>query len=123
MYELKGNSEIVKYKKLNRDIIQSVLLEIGIFPNLKGFEHITDTILLIDSGKTKITDIYSIIAKENGLVSTAIERSIKTAFNRCDKDSKEYEKYIGKAKYQSEKLFTLHYNIQKEYCKCIKDKE
>ena len=103
---------------LKRERIEKALLELGIFPNLKGFTYVTDMIMIIDSGKTdKKMEMYKMICKEHKIANvTTIVRAIRTAFEHADyyKDTQEYKKYIGKSVTTTEKMYTIHNVLTRE---------
>lgn len=104
-----------------RKKVGDALLQLGITPDLKGFNYIIDMVEMIDKGElSKVTAGYAIIAKKYGNTASGIERGIRHAITKIDTKSREYERYIG-GNVESQKtdyvtnsvfLYTLHYRLK-----------
>ena len=80
-----------------RKKLEDLLLQIGITPNLKGFAYICDMVELIDADpnrERKMLDMYTEVAKGNRTSRGAVERGIRHAISRTDKESEAWRKYI-----------------------------
>jgi hypothetical protein len=95
--------------------IKEILIEVNIFPNLKGFNYIVDAIDEINLGAKSMTEIYENIAANNKAKYSSVERGIRTAFSHCNKESLSYKKYFGNSVSNSERLFTLCCKINNEF--------
>lgn len=89
----------------------------GITPNLQGFRYICSAVNYISANKfIRTIDLYETIAHDAGTNYKAVERSIRHAVKKADKDSETWKKYIGLSKYtNSSVLYTLTLNIEEEY--------
>lgn len=62
----------------------NALLEMGMPANVKGFQYITDAMVLFEEDKAwrlKITALYYKIAEMNGVTPSGVERAIRHAFS------------------------------------------
>lgn len=77
--------------------VEEVLIELGIYPNLLGFDYICRAIEYIQADrKAKICDIYGLIAGDYDTTPQRVERAIRHALsNKADKNSEAYKRYIG----------------------------
>lgn len=67
--------------------IENRLLELGIYPNLKGFYYICDSVEMITDDtvpKHKMMYLYEAVAKKNNTTSTSVERVIRHAITKVD---------------------------------------
>lgn len=77
---------------------EDVLLELGVTPNLQGFDYICKAIEIIANSKEKlkmVDGLYMDIAKEFGITNSGVERVIRYAISKMDKNSKAWQEYIG----------------------------
>lgn len=97
-----------------RGKIENKLLELGITPNLKGFEYIAEAAEYILTHKNCLMrDVYSDIAgKYEQCTYARAERAIRHAISKIDKDK--WCKIGGKNTKNSEFLYTLVFIIQRE---------
>lgn len=76
-----------------------VLIELGITPELKGFQYIIDMIEEIrkeSGGVGKITALYAAVGKKNHATGSKVERDIRHAIDtRLNMATEEYRKYVG----------------------------
>lgn len=90
---------------------------IGITPNLRGFNYICRaTELMIEHKKYSeniVKCLYAKLAEEYNVISNSVERSIRTAISKVNRE--EWEKYTNSCTYKnSEFLATLALMIQRE---------
>lgn len=95
---------------------ENVLLELGITPNLKGFEYICRAINYISVDRTvKMCKVYEFVAADLDTTYQRVERAIRHAISKMDKDSEAWEKYIGiKNTTNSAVLYTLAMKLQED---------
>lgn len=97
---------------------ENVLLELGITPNLKGFDYICEAVEILSTPKERVkivNGIYADIAKEFNTTNTRVERAIRHAISKMDKDSEAWEKYMGiKNTTNSAVLYTLSIKLQED---------
>lgn len=77
---------------------ENVLLELGITPNLKGFEYICRGVEILQEkeGRIKVVDgLYVQIAEEYNTKKQRVERAIRHAISKVEKDGDPWRKYIG----------------------------
>lgn len=86
---------------MNRNKVESVLSEIGIPANVKGFDYIADAMEVFEEHGHRVPVIkilYTEIAKRNETTPSRVERAIRHAFeiaNSYRGDYEAFEKYIG----------------------------
>lgn len=95
---------------------ENVLLELGITPDLKGFGYICKAIDYISADRTvKMCDVYELVAKDFDASSSRVERAIRHAFSKVDKESEAFNKYLGISNMtNSALLYTLAYRLREE---------
>lgn len=86
--------------------VGELLIRWGITPELKGFQYIIDAVCLWDR-KKRITEIYYEIADNRNDRWTAVERSIRTAFDKLDFTKKEMKEYFGLIEPKNAKLISI----------------
>ena len=98
--------------------IQKVLLELGITPNLKGFNYIRRMVEIVKSdelNEKSVFGIYQEIAEEYKTTALCVERSIRHAISKADKESDVWKKYVGLKDVKNSKVvYTLALNITEE---------
>ena len=98
--------------------IQKILLKLGITPDLKGFNYICRMIEIVKAdelNKKSVVGIYEEIAEEYETTKTCVERSIRHAFSKADKESDTWKKYVGLKDIKNSKVvYTLAINITEE---------
>lgn len=98
--------------------IQKVLLELGITPDLKGFNYICRMIEIVKAdelNKKSVIGIYQEIAEEYKTTASCVERAIRHAISKADKESDAWKKYIGLKDIKNSKVvYTLAINITEE---------
>lgn len=90
--------------------IKEMLLELGIVPNLKGFDYICYGLecLLKSNKKISMRVLYTDIAIKFDSTVMQTERCIRHAFSKLDKESESFKKYIlCEGKTNSEMLYAL----------------
>ncbi len=101
-----------------RKKIENALFELGITPELKGFDYICSAVEIIQSTeeRMKIVDgLYVDVAKEFKATNTKVERAIRSAFTRLDKESEAFNKYLGISNMtNSALLYTLAYRLRED---------
>ena len=93
------------------------LLQLGITPDLKGFQYIIDMVELINGGdKSGTINQYKIIAEKRNTTYTRVERRVRHAMEELKPKSKEYERIIGTNAVlnNSRFLYTLAYRLKEE---------
>lgn len=84
---------------INRDVVEDILIKIGIPANLNGFDYIADAIEILDKEKnTKTTHLYHEVGKMHDTKWSCVERSIRHAFQVARSKGKlheDVERYIG----------------------------
>lgn len=107
-----------------RKKVGDALLQLGITPDLKGFNYIIDMVEMIDKGEVdKITEAYKTIGKRRNETGTSVERCIRHAISKINTTSKEFDTYIGESVISFEKgnivnsafLNTLHYRLKEQW--------
>lgn len=69
--------------------IEDHIMEIGIKPNLVGFDYVCEAIeTILDNPAAKMQTIYNSIAKSYFATPSAVERSIRHCIRRIDKYKK-----------------------------------
>ena len=107
---------------MKREIVEKVLIEIGMPVKLKGFRYITDAVMLLDTEEwqnPKWTALYYKIGAMNQDSASRVERAIRNAFtttrNRVT-DYKAIEHYIGFTNCEnSNSIVYLYKNIKRDY--------
>ncbi len=101
-----------------RKKIENALFELGITPNLKGFDYICRAveIILNSNKKMKLIDgLYVDIAKEYKTTRGGVERAIRTALQKMDIKSEAFIKYFNTDKPTSAVLlYTLAYRLRED---------
>lgn len=97
---------------MTKEYVEKRLLEIGIPASYKGFDYITDAIMLLLNPKwdcNKITAIYHALASKNNTSPQNIEHCMRTTFKTARNEGNEItEKYLGKHLSNNKNtLFTL----------------
>ncbi len=101
-----------------RKKIENALFELGITPNIKGFDYICRAVEIISNSKEKIKivdGLYADIAKEYETTGSRVERTIRTAFSKMDIESGAFIKYLNTDKLtNSALLYTLAYRLRED---------
>lgn len=99
-----------------KEKVGNVLLDLNITPNLNGFNYICDAIEIISEEKAIRTCLlYEEVSKRNESTPTKVERAIRHAFSKIDKESENFKKYFGVKKLtNSSLLFTLYFKLKEE---------
>lgn len=84
---------------IKREVVEDVLLKIGIPANLDGFNYVADAIEIMEKEDIKMTTMYDEIGKKYETKGSNVERSIRHAF-RVARECKnglynDVEHYIG----------------------------
>lgn len=107
-----------------RKKVGDALLQLGITPDLKGFNYIIDMVEMIDKGKVgKVTVAYKIIGKKRNSTGERVERAIRHAIGNIDTSSEAFQTYIGSNALKlgsgvmtnSAFLNTFHYRLKEQY--------
>lgn len=76
--------------------VEEVLIELGIYPNLSGFNYICKALdYIYKDSRVKTCAVYSLVANDFNTTSSRVERAIRTALSKADKDSEAYKKYMS----------------------------
>lgn len=98
--------------------IQKILLKLGITPDLKGFNYICRMIEIVKADelrKKSVIGIYEEIAEEYKTTASCVERVIRHAISKADKESDAWKKYVGLKDVKNSKVvYTLALNITEE---------
>lgn len=92
-------------------MIQEILIQLGIMPGTKGFNYIIEFIneLAINENQGAMI-IYKKIAKKYGTKYYNVERCIRHAIQKCDKESEAWSKYIKIENVKNKSfLYILHF--------------
>ena len=96
-----------------RKKIQDTLLELGVTPNLKGFNYICDAVEMINKeGRLKVTYIYDKIARDNNEKTMRVERAIRHAISHVNEET--WKSIGGAGLRNSEFLYTLELITREE---------
>lgn len=97
-----------------RKDINSVLLKLGISPSLNGFDYIATAIEILANTKMPMCKgIYEYVAKVYNTAPSRVERSIRHAITKIDKDIYEKE-YGGRHFRNSDVIYTLALHFKEE---------
>lgn len=107
---------------MKREAIEHVLIGMGMPVKLKGFQYITDAVMLLDTPEwknPKWTALYYKIGVMNHDTESRVERAIRNAFlttrNRVA-DYEMIEHYIGFTNCENSNSLTFLYkNIKRDY--------
>ena len=98
--------------------VEEALIELGVYPNLTGFNYICRAVEIISESKEKmkiVDGLYVDVAKEFNSTKSKVERAIRHAITKMDKDSETYKKYVGtKDKTNSVVLYTLAFRLKED---------
>lgn len=96
--------------------IGKVLLSMGIPANLDGFVFLTDGIdYVMETGRPKMGMLYLYVANKHNTRDARVERSIRHAITRIDRESEAFKKYVGaNLKRNSEIIYNIAYKITEE---------
>jgi hypothetical protein len=91
----------------------NALVELGILPNLIGFNYICQAVNIIHLHKEQIpiTRIYEEVADIFDVSTTSVERGIRHAFSKC-RETELYGQLLGYAETNGERLYTLAYRLE-----------
>lgn len=83
---------------------------------MKGFDYICKAINYILSDRTvNVCNIYDFVASDYGTKPQSVERAIRHAISKMDKDSEAWEKYLGiKDTKNSAVLYTMAIKLQED---------
>lgn len=71
-----------------RKKVERKLMELGVTPNLMGFNYICEAIdILVDEPNIKTIALYALIAKKCKTTSTSVERTIRHAITKVNADT------------------------------------
>lgn len=104
--------------------VRTLLLDMGITPDIEGFDHLCTAVALVLSNKNEYRHItkslYPDIAKANASTPTRVERNIRHAISKAIVlDHGEMKNLIGLDPYKnkvcnSEFIFSLAYAVNQE---------
>lgn len=97
--------------------VERTLIDMGIYPNLLGFDYICRAIEYIQADRrAKICDVYGLIAGDYDTTPQRVERAIRHALsNKADKNSEAYKKYAGiKDTTNSAVLYTMAVRLRED---------
>ena len=91
-----------------------LLLSMGITPNLRGFDYIQAAVeILVKCPAEKYQNIYEYIALRDGVAKAAVERGIRHAIGKADRDSEWWRENIKhSATTNSEFLSIMAYRMR-----------
>jgi two-component system response regulator (stage 0 sporulation protein A) len=95
-----------------KEKIENMLLDLGITPNLKGFQYLSRAIELVvfDKAKNICIDIYECIAKETKSTKACVERCIRHAISKIDIETNNLKCGLK----NSEVIYTLALKIKQQ---------
>ncbi len=98
--------------------IENALFELGITPNLAGFDYIRLAVEIIQNSKEKmklVGGLYVDVAKEFKTTNIRVERAIRHAFSKMDIESAAFIKYFNTDKLTNYALlYTLAYILRED---------
>lgn len=101
-----------------RKKIENALFELGITPDLVGFNQICSAVEIILNTERKekaVCKVYEDVAKELDTTASRVERGIRHAFTKIDKESEAFNKYLGiRNMTNSALLYTLAYRLRED---------
>lgn len=107
---------------MKKEIVEKVLIEMGMPVKLKGFRYITDAVMLLDTEEwqnPKWTALYYKIGIMNHDSASRVERAIRNAFTTIRNRVTDYETiehYIGFTNCEnSNSIVYLYKNIKQDY--------
>lgn len=107
---------------MDRQVVENILMEMGMPVRLKGFTYITDAVLLLDTPEwknPKWTAMYYKIANMNNDTPTRVERAIRSALTSTRNRVGNYqmiEHYLGFTNCEnSNSISYLYKNLKKEF--------
>lgn len=91
-----------------------VLIELGITPNLDGFDYICAAVNVIHSNpyNKQITKVYNEVSNRFNKSIYNVDRAIRHAFTKCNVNSIEYKNWLGNSQSNSERLYILAYRLE-----------
>lgn len=93
--------------------INELLLKLGIPASLNGFNYIARAIeLTVNSKIPMCKGIYTLIAEECGTKAPRVERSIRHAITKIDKEI--YKEYGGRYYRNSDVIYTLALHFKED---------
>lgn len=97
-----------------RKVIEDKLIKLGISPSLRGFDAICETveILMKSKERVKIVALYGIVGMRHGDSAQTIERTIRYAISKMNKDV--YKEMGGIGKTNGEILTMLAFWCRRE---------
>lgn len=96
--------------------IRQILFDLGIPTSLRGFDYLVDGIAyVIETKRPKMGMLYLYVANEYGTRDVRVERAIRHAITRIDRESEAFKKYVGmNAHRNSEIIYNIAYRIAEE---------
>lgn len=73
---------------------EELLMELGIYPHLRGFHYIIDALEMIGRGDDAVNKLYQTIACERNISKYSVERDIRYALAQMNKECGFYQKYM-----------------------------
>lgn len=93
---LKRERRFVNEKESRRCTDGDVLIELGIYPNLSGFDYICKAVYYIMADRTvRMCSAYKMVAKDFDTTSSRVERAIRHALSKADRESEAYKRYMS----------------------------
>lgn len=78
--------------------VENVLIELGVTPNLSGFGYLCKAIEVINGSKERmklVDGIYVEVANQFNSTKHSVERGIRSAISRMNRDGEAWKKYVG----------------------------
>lgn len=98
-----------------RKKVGDALLQLGITPDLKGFNYIIDMVEMIDKeGNLKMMYFYEMVAKKNNSTASRVERAVRHCVSKADRECDTFKRVFDGVKdiNNSAFLYTLHYRLK-----------
>lgn len=95
--------------------IKQILFDLGIPASLRGFDYLADGIeYAIETKRPKMGMLYLYVANKHNTRDVKVERSIRHAITRIDRESEAFKKYVGNVHRNSEIIYNIAYKITEE---------
>lgn len=78
--------------------VENVLIELGVTPNLSGFDYLCKAIEVINASDERmklVNGVYAEVAEQLNSKVFNVERAIRLAISKMDKESEAWKNYIG----------------------------
>lgn len=96
--------------------IRQILFDFGIPVSLSGFDYLADGIeYTIETKRPKMGMLYLYVANKHNTRDVRVERAIRVAISKIDRESEAFKKYVGMNVHRnSEIIYNIAYKISEE---------